>query len=89
MMIQYRLVWNYDGFFFFRLSAALTGGKAIVMINAACSEKGLLDLYRVELIQQSQKTSDLQNSAKKKNTALLQSYQTLLIFPIADPWSKH
>ena len=33
------------------------------MINAACSEKGLLDLYRVELTQQPQKTSDLQNSA--------------------------
>ena len=32
---------------FFRLSAALTGGKAIDLINAACSEQGLLSLYQV------------------------------------------
>ena len=34
---------------FFRLSAALSSGSALDLINAACSEQGLISLYHVDV----------------------------------------
>ena len=70
----------YDRIFFSRLSAALACGSALDLINAACSEQGLLALYRAELPQQSQQSGDVQISAiDGTSKQIMEVYQPVML----------
>lgn len=64
-------------FFFFRLSPALSGGRAIDLINAACSEQGLLSLYHVDVPKESSEARV--GAVDSVSQRIIQVYQPVLL----------
>lgn len=64
-------------FFFFGLSAALSGGRAIDLINAACSEQGLLSLYHVDIPKESSEARI--GAVDSVSQRIIQIYQHVLL----------